>query len=224
MHLLLWRLVRWRTNMVQNTSAGSCVTPSLSSVLCGTPASRHLKHTTTSLLKPRNFALSTYNLNLLLIWPFPIKYLGSSSSHSQSCPALCFFHLYFFLLHLFSCNISPSQFWSSYLRHQFSPTDKLCPVWCYPAASFRAFSIIASLLVCLDQLLGDGVVSGDHKSFLNFNLCRTGCCGSATSLMVYQAYSFIRRHLIWNVASALCLHSKPRFHSHNSASPAQGSE
>ena len=58
--------------------------------------------------------ISTHKLNFLLLWPFP--YLGSSSLQTPCSPVLCFFSLYSFLLHVFSYNITPPQFWSSHLQ------------------------------------------------------------------------------------------------------------
>ena len=46
---------------------------------------------------------------------FPICF-GASSFQSPPSPVLSFFYLYSFLLHVFSYNITPPQFWSSYLH------------------------------------------------------------------------------------------------------------
>ena len=46
---------------------------------------------------------------------FSLFGVGASSFQSPRSLVLCFSYLYFFLLHVFSYNITPPQFWSSYL-------------------------------------------------------------------------------------------------------------
>ena len=46
---------------------------------------------------------------------FSLFRVGASSFQSPSSPVFCFFYLYLFLLHVFSYNITPPQFRSSYL-------------------------------------------------------------------------------------------------------------
>ena len=57
--------------------------------------------------------VGTYCLSLP--WPSPYLVLVYSSFHSPCSPVLCFLSLYSFTLNVFSYNIAPSQFWSSYL-------------------------------------------------------------------------------------------------------------
>ena len=52
---------------------------------------------------------------ILLIRSFPYLGVGASRFHSPLSPVLCFFYLYMFLLYVFSYNITPPQFRSSYI-------------------------------------------------------------------------------------------------------------
>ena len=56
---------------------------------------------------------------------FSLFGVGASSFQTPRSPVLCFFYLYLFLLHLFSYNITPPQFWYSYPPHLRCPPTSM---------------------------------------------------------------------------------------------------
>ena len=87
------------------------ITPEAASSQCSLPSTMGQY---TYRCKINNQKLSPF-YQICLLQPFPLFGVGPSSFQYPRSPVLCFFYLYLFLLHVFSYNITPTQFRSSYL-------------------------------------------------------------------------------------------------------------
>ena len=122
--------------------------------------------------------------------------IGASSFQSPCSPVLCFFYPYSFLLHVFSYNITPPQFRSSYLPMSTN-VHLLCSQY---QRGFTYHTIILMECNTADAAL----------DLSRIHIYNSYCCTKATTspLCSYAMYKYIkhcsRNHFNTSQAVKLC--------------------